>query len=54
MPKNKAKIAGKTTRSIEKISHFNCALCKKWWSIGDAPLAKKNWFCPWCGTKLKI
>ncbi len=33
---------------IEKLSHFLCAKCKKWWSIGDAPNRKK-WCCPWCG-----
>ena len=38
-------------RSIESLSHFWCVSCKKWWSIGDAPLAKKDWYCPWCGKK---
>lgn len=36
-------------RSIESLSHFWCKSCKKWWSIGDAPLDKHDWFCPWCG-----
>ncbi|MEI6022446.1 MAG: hypothetical protein WCQ32_01215 [bacterium] len=38
----------KHTVSVEKLTHFNCGHCKKWWSIGDAPKRKK-WFCPYCG-----
>ncbi len=38
------------TFSLEKLSHFRCASCSKWWSIGDAP-ARDEWFCPWCGLK---
>ncbi len=41
-------------RSIEQLSHFWCIECKKWWSIGDAPKTKKDWFCPWCGLKQVI
>ena len=37
-------------RSVEKIHHFSCGKCQKWWSVGDAPAKKKNWFCPWCGN----
>lgn len=37
------------SRSLEVLSHFWCRHCEKWWSIGDAPLEKKDWFCPWCG-----
>ncbi len=36
--------------SDEKLRHFECFGCKKWWSIGDAP-KKSSWFCPWCGVK---
>ena len=36
-------------RVIEKLSHFNCSKCKKWWSVSEAPEEKTNWFCPWCG-----
>ncbi len=39
----------KRERTIEKINHFSCGKCKKWWSVGDAPSKKKKWFCPWCG-----
>lgn len=37
--------------SIEKLVHFQCENedCKKWFSIGDAPL-DRNYFCPWCGN----
>mgnify|MGYP001594402500 CR=1 FL=1 len=37
--------------SIEQLSHFICGVCGKWWTIGDAPVNKKQWFCPWCGVK---
>jgi len=39
----------KPKRTVEKINHFSCAKCGKWWSVGDAPEKKKKWFCPWCG-----
>ena len=36
--------------STEKLIHFSCPYCNRWWSIGDAPVkTKKEWFCPWCG-----
>lgn len=35
--------------SKETLYHFSCKECHKWWSIGDAPEDKKDWFCPWCG-----
>lgn len=38
-------------RSHEDLSHFWCKLCNKWWSIGDAPVDKTDWYCPWCGVK---
>ena len=41
----------KNRRHIEKLHHFNCNYCKKWWSIGDAPEDIKLWYCPWCGKK---
>lgn len=40
--------------STELLVHFNCGACQKWWSVGDAPPDKENWFCPWCGTEQKI
>mgnify|MGYP001599533068 CR=1 FL=1 len=36
--------------AIEQLHHFVCVSCKKWWTIGDAPASKKEWFCPWCGN----
>lgn len=39
------------TRFVERLNHFVCVACKKWWTIGDAPVAKKEWFCPWCGKR---
>jgi hypothetical protein len=38
--------------SIEKLSHYQCKYCEKWWSIGDAP-ENRAWFCPWCGIRLE-
>ena len=38
-------------KSTEILAHFSCISCDKWWSIGDAPEDKKEWFCPWCGEK---
>jgi predicted RNA-binding Zn-ribbon protein involved in translation (DUF1610 family) len=36
--------------SVEKLHHFQCPLCSKWWSIGDAPVEQRTgWYCPWCG-----
>jgi len=35
----------------EQIRHFSCGVCRKWWSIGDAPKGRNEWFCPWCGNK---
>ncbi len=40
-------------RSIERLNHFRCIDCNKWWSIGDAPIEKVEWYCPWCGKKGK-
>lgn len=40
--------------SIEHLVHFNCAACHKWWSVGDAPLQKRIWFCPWCGRRQRF
>lgn len=36
--------------SIERLSHFQCAACNGWWSIGDAP-KRVEWWCPWCGLR---
>ncbi len=41
----------KVRRVVELLHHFCCKKCKKWWSIGDAPINKHVWFCPWCGTE---
>jgi rRNA maturation endonuclease Nob1 len=38
--------------SIERLVHFCCTVCSKWWSIADAP-DRDHWFCPWCGVKLE-
>ena len=35
----------------EQIRHFSCGVCNKWWSVGDAPEDKEEWYCPWCGEK---
>jgi hypothetical protein len=38
------------TEIAERLAHFSCGNCRKWWTIGDAPADKKIWHCPWCGT----
>jgi len=38
-------------RSRENLDHFSCDKCQKWWSVGDAPGDKAEWFCPWCGER---
>jgi rubrerythrin len=47
-------VAMRGERSVEKLSHFRCGVCSKWWSVGDAPISKKEWFCPWCGSRQKF
>ncbi len=54
--KNLKKLENTTTLAInfEKLAHFICPKCFRWWTIGDIESAKnkKEWFCPWCGAKL--
>jgi transcription elongation factor Elf1 len=45
-------IKGKKT--VEKLSHFQCGHCQKWWAIGDAPLSRQKWYCPWCGKEQSV
>ena len=42
-----------SNKSVEKLHHFECIHCKKWWSVGDAPDDKIKWWCPWCGKENK-
>ena len=35
--------------SLERLWHFQCENCNKWWTIGDAP-DRLEWGCPWCMT----
>lgn len=37
--------------SREMLKHFQCGKCKKWWTVGDTPEVKIEWFCPWCGGR---
>lgn len=37
--------------SVERLYHFRCAHCNRWWSIGDADVTKTVWYCAWCGEK---
>jgi predicted RNA-binding Zn-ribbon protein involved in translation (DUF1610 family) len=39
------------TCSIERLAHFHCPHCEKWWSIGDPEIYRTRWFCPWCGKE---
>lgn len=45
-----APIAAGFKMSVERLVHFHCGHCTRWWSIGDAP-ARAAWFCPWCGQR---
>lgn len=36
-------------RTTEELHHFSCYKCHKWWTVGDAPEDKQDWYCPWCG-----
>ncbi len=40
---------GPGTVSEERLSHYHCPLCGRWFSIGDAPKVRAVWTCPWCG-----
>jgi predicted RNA-binding Zn-ribbon protein involved in translation (DUF1610 family) len=46
----------KGSLSLEKIFHFRCASCGRWWSIADAPgnPSERMWFCPWCGKEQSL
>ena len=37
--------------SIEKLYHFNCGKCKRWWSIGDFDINTKTLICPYVDCK---
>lgn len=37
--------------SIERLVHFQCDECHKWWSVGDPEEGKEEWWCPWCGYR---
>jgi hypothetical protein len=58
MKKSKIEHSINGSVSIEKLHHFRCGACNKWWSIGDPQIIetvlKREWFCPWCGLKQKI
>lgn len=41
-------------KSVERLAHFSCGKCNKWWSIADAPTRTRVWYCPWCGTAEKL
>ncbi|MDZ7726299.1 MAG: hypothetical protein U5L75_01825 [Candidatus Campbellbacteria bacterium] len=38
-------------KAEERLVHFLCYNCEKWWSIGDPPDDRDDWYCPWCGKK---
>jgi hypothetical protein len=46
---DKSKILATHTVSVEKLHHFNCHYCRRWWSIGDLPSEVTHLYCPWCG-----
>lgn len=42
-----------TGQSVEKLHHFSCRQCQKWWTVGDADSSQMAWHCPWCGSENK-
>lgn len=44
------------TYSTETLFHFNCGICKKWWSVADFDASKKplRITCPHCSHKSRI
>ena len=42
--------------SKEELFHFNCSLCKKWWSISDPKeiIEGRTWYCHRSKKKQKI
>ena len=43
--------------TMERLYHFKCMMCSKWWSVGDAEIDVERWFCPSCGfihTRIKM
>ncbi len=39
----------------EKLYHFSCSKCSKWWSVADLkPRVGSVVFCPHCGSKNKV
>jgi predicted RNA-binding Zn-ribbon protein involved in translation (DUF1610 family) len=55
-PKMTAKREVRATglKTTEKLQHYQCGNCTKWWSIGDADPRKQKWFCPWCGYQQRF
>ncbi len=39
--------------SIERLVHYSCRSCNRWWSIGDGPTAG-DLKCPWCGDAAPV
>lgn len=47
------------TYTVERLVHYRCGSCAKWWTIGDDPLPDQDFLagfgprqtrcCPWCG-----
>ena len=40
--------------SVERLSHFSCGHCGKWWSIGDWLQDRELVACPWCGIAAPV
>lgn len=41
--------------SFERMYHFRCIGCDRWWSIADAPEPlSREWYCPWCGKLQRV
>lgn len=47
------KKSGTLIFSRELLMHYQCPLCKGWWSIGDGR-SYGGYFCPYCGAWLEV
>lgn len=36
---------------VDMLHQFHCGTCSRSWSIRDAPMARREWYCPWCGRQ---
>lgn len=40
--------------SVERLVHFHCCSCKKWWTISDWKNTNQKIACPWCHVTAEV